>query len=108
MTLSLIQSYRKIRNVSVCVVSCVYRQTTEAAAGVDVLLNQNAFSLHFLLLEYICICRYEKENSSMKSWLDRCESVCCPDTDLLSADKIKLRNELQNVQVKKLLLECTF
>lgn len=36
----------------------------------------------------------------MKSWLDRCESVCCPDTDLLSADKLKLRNELQNVQVK--------
>lgn len=36
----------------------------------------------------------------MKSWLDRCESVCCPDTELLSADKVKLRNELQNVQVK--------
>lgn len=44
--------------------------------------------------------RYEKENLSMKSWLDRCESVCCPDTELLSADKVKLRNELQNVQVK--------
>ncbi|KAG7239212.1 hypothetical protein INR49_029965 [Caranx melampygus] len=42
--------------------------------------------------------RFEKENSSMKSWLDRCESVCCPDTDLLSADKVKLRNELQNIQ----------
>ncbi|GLD49390.1 nesprin-1-like protein [Lates japonicus] len=42
--------------------------------------------------------RFEKENSSMKSWLDRCESVCCPDTKLLSADKVKLRNELQNVQ----------
>ncbi|CAB1447009.1 unnamed protein product [Pleuronectes platessa] len=42
--------------------------------------------------------RFEKENSSMKSWLDRCESVCCPDTDLLSADKVKIRNELQNVQ----------
>ena len=35
----------------------------------------------------------------MKSWLDRCESVCCPDTGLLSADKVKLRNELHNVQV---------
>lgn len=35
----------------------------------------------------------------MKSWLDRCESVCCPDTDLLCADKVKLRNELLNVQV---------
>ncbi|XP_039981906.1 nesprin-1-like [Xiphias gladius] len=42
--------------------------------------------------------RFEKENLSMKSWLDRCESVCCPDTELLSADKVKLRNELQNVQ----------
>lgn len=36
----------------------------------------------------------------MKCWLDRCESVCCPDSTLLSVDKIKLRNELQNVQVK--------
>lgn len=35
----------------------------------------------------------------MKSWLDRCESVCSPGTDLLSADKMKLRNELQIVQV---------
>ncbi|XP_074471049.1 nesprin-1-like isoform X2 [Sebastes fasciatus] len=42
--------------------------------------------------------RFEKESSSMKSWLSRCESVCCPDTDLLSADKVKLRNELLNVQ----------
>nr|XP_019953051.1 PREDICTED: nesprin-1-like [Paralichthys olivaceus] len=42
--------------------------------------------------------RFEKENSSIKSWLDRCETVCCPDTDLLSADKVKIRNELQNVQ----------
>ncbi|XP_040920912.1 nesprin-1-like [Toxotes jaculatrix] len=42
--------------------------------------------------------RFEKEISSMKSWLDRCESVCCPDTELLSADKVKLRNELQNIQ----------
>lgn len=48
---------------------------------------------------HLCIYRFEKENSSMKSWLDRCESVCCPDTKLLSADKVKLRNELQNVQV---------
>lgn len=36
----------------------------------------------------------------MKSWLDRCESVCRPDTDLLSADKVKLRNELLNVEVR--------
>lgn len=43
--------------------------------------------------------RFEKESSSMKSWLDRCESVCSPGTDLLSADKMKLRNELQIVQV---------
>ncbi|XP_047184808.1 nesprin-1-like [Scophthalmus maximus] len=42
--------------------------------------------------------RFEKENSSMKNWLDRCECVCCPDTDLLSADKVKIRNELQIVQ----------
>ncbi|XP_023266581.1 nesprin-1-like [Seriola lalandi dorsalis] len=42
--------------------------------------------------------RFEKETSSMKSWLDGCESVCCPDTELLSADKVKLRNELQNIQ----------
>lgn len=35
----------------------------------------------------------------MRSWLDRCESVCCPGTDLLSADKMKLRNELQVVEV---------
>ncbi|XP_027140369.1 nesprin-1 isoform X4 [Larimichthys crocea] len=42
--------------------------------------------------------RFEKESSSMKSWLDRCESVCRPDTDLLSADKVKLRNELLNVE----------
>lgn len=44
--------------------------------------------------------RFEKESSSMKSWLDRCESVCRPDTDLLSADKVKLRNELLNVEVR--------
>lgn len=43
--------------------------------------------------------RFEKESSSMKSWLDRCESVCCPDSDLLCADKVKLRNERLNVQV---------
>lgn len=43
--------------------------------------------------------RFEKENSSLKTWLDRCESLCCPDTELLSADKIKIRNELQNIQV---------
>ncbi|XP_028460432.1 nesprin-1-like [Perca flavescens] len=42
--------------------------------------------------------RFEKESSSIKGWLNRCESVCCPDTDLLSADKVKLRNELLNVQ----------
>nr|XP_029132983.1 nesprin-1-like [Labrus bergylta] len=42
--------------------------------------------------------RFEKELSSMKSWLGRCESVCCPDSELLSADKEKLRNELRNVQ----------
>lgn len=35
----------------------------------------------------------------MKSWLTRCESVCCPDSDLLGADKVKLRNERLNVQV---------
>lgn len=38
----------------------------------------------------------------MRSWLDRCECVCCPDTELLSADKVKLRNELLNVQVSHL------
>lgn len=37
----------------------------------------------------------------MRSWLDRCESVCCLDSTLLSVDKIKLRNELQNVQVNR-------
>lgn len=45
----------------------------------------------------------------MKSWLDRCESVCSPGTDLLSADKMKLRNELQIVQVNYfclLFLKC--
>lgn len=40
----------------------------------------------------------------MKNWLDRCESVCCPDTDLLCADKVKLRNELLNVQVNDLVV----
>lgn len=35
----------------------------------------------------------------MRSWLDRCESVCSPDTGLLSADKVKLQNELLIVQV---------
>lgn len=44
----------------------------------------------------------------MKSWLDRCESVCCPDTDLLSADKVKLRNELLNVQVSRFSTPCLF
>lgn len=44
--------------------------------------------------------RYEKESASIKSWLIRCESMCCPETELLSADKVKLRNELQNLQVK--------
>ncbi|XP_067337447.1 nesprin-1 isoform X16 [Channa argus] len=42
--------------------------------------------------------RFEKENSSMKIWLDRCECICCPDSALLSVDKVKLRNELQHVQ----------
>ncbi|XP_076011043.1 nesprin-1-like, partial [Genypterus blacodes] len=42
--------------------------------------------------------RFEKESYSIKSWLDRCECVCCPDTQLLSVDKVRLRNELQNVQ----------
>lgn len=44
--------------------------------------------------------RYEKETASLKVWLGRCESLCCPDTELLSADKVKLRHELQHVQVK--------
>ncbi len=44
----------------------------------------------------------------MKSWLARCESVCCPDTDLLSADKVKLRNELLNVQVNHFTTLCLF
>lgn len=42
----------------------------------------------------------------MKNWLNRCESVCCPDTDLLSADKEKLRNELLNVQVNHFYISC--
>ncbi|XP_031656062.1 nesprin-1 isoform X1 [Oncorhynchus kisutch] len=42
--------------------------------------------------------KYEKESSSLRSWLDRCESVCCPDTQLLSSGKAKLMNELQTVQ----------
>lgn len=53
--------------------------------------------------------RFEKESWSMKTWLDRCESACRPGTDLLSADKRKLRNELQIVQVNYfsfLFLEC--
>lgn len=59
---------------------------------------------HKLLLIYcsychLCIYRFEKESSSIKGWLNRCESVCCPDTDLLSADKVKLRNELLNIKV---------
>ncbi|KAF3849912.1 hypothetical protein F7725_019631 [Dissostichus mawsoni] len=42
----------------------------------------------------------EKQSTleSLLSLWQRCESVCCPDTDLLSADKEKLRNELLNVQ----------
>lgn len=44
----------------------------------------------------------------MKSWLGRCESVCCPDSDLLSADKIKLRNELLNVQVSHVTISGLF
>lgn len=44
----------------------------------------------------------------MKGWLDRCESVCCPDTDLLCADKAKLRNELLNVQVNNFATPCLF
>lgn len=47
----------------------------------------------------------------MKSWLDRCDSVCSPGTDLLSADKMKLRNELQIVQViyfSSLILEIPY
>ncbi|CAL8318022.1 unnamed protein product, partial [Boreogadus saida] len=42
--------------------------------------------------------RFEKESSSIRSWLDRCEMICCPDIHHLSADKVKLRNELQNIQ----------
>ena len=45
----------------------------------------------------------EKESSSIRSWLDRCEMICCPDIHQLSADKVKLRNELQNIQVSALL-----
>ena len=30
--------------------------------------------------------------------------ICCPDIHHLSADKVKLRNELQNIQVSVLLL----
>lgn len=44
----------------------------------------------------------------MRSWLDRCESVCSTDTDLLSADKVKLRNELLNVQVNYFTSPCLF
>lgn len=39
----------------------------------------------------------------MRGWLDGCESVCCPAIELLSADKVKLRNELQHVQVKSIM-----
>lgn len=42
----------------------------------------------------------------MRSWLTRCESVCCPDTDLLCADKVKLRNERLNVQVIVFFTSC--
>lgn len=35
----------------------------------------------------------------MKIWLDRCESVCCTDPTLLPVDKVRLRTELQTVQV---------
>lgn len=44
----------------------------------------------------------------MKSWLDRCESVCCPDSDLLCADKVKLRNERLNVQVNYIFYSVIF
>lgn len=44
----------------------------------------------------------------MKSWLTRCESVCCPDTDLLCSDKVKLRNERLNVQVIFFSLNISF
>uniref|UniRef100_A0A8K9Y661 Spectrin repeat containing nuclear envelope protein 1 n=1 Tax=Oncorhynchus mykiss TaxID=8022 RepID=A0A8K9Y661_ONCMY len=46
-----------------------------------------------------------KESSSLRSWLDRCESVCCPDTQLLSTGKAKLMNELQTVQSHEALLQ---
>ena len=77
----------------------------------DINLLLHSISMHFILsygaaytffdlnTRHLFVSRFEKENSSMRSWLDRCESVCCPDNDLLSADKVKIRNELQNVQV---------
>lgn len=43
--------------------------------------------------------RFEKEISSMKSWLDDCESVCDPAEELLCADQVKLTMELQRIQV---------
>lgn len=44
--------------------------------------------------------RYEKQRSNFVSCLERSESASKPESQCLSADKAKLRTEIQDLQVR--------
>lgn len=44
--------------------------------------------------------RYEKQHSNFVSCLERSESASKPESPFLSADKAKLRGEIQDLQVQ--------
>lgn len=48
--------------------------------------------------------RYEKQRSNFVSCLERAESAEKPDTQHLSADKVKLHAEIQDLQVRRFAL----
>lgn len=50
--------------------------------------------------------RYEKQSSNFASCLERAESASKPDSQHLSADKVKLHTEIQDMQVCLLAIPC--
>lgn len=44
------------------------------------------------------LCRLEKELSTFLTWLERCEAIASPPEANISADRVKVENELQLVQ----------
>uniref|UniRef100_A0A8C5RH19 Spectrin repeat containing nuclear envelope protein 1 n=1 Tax=Laticauda laticaudata TaxID=8630 RepID=A0A8C5RH19_LATLA len=108
------QDLEKINQALTSLSSCCRKLTNKEKANQDIVMLQQKHEnimkqvkeRHDTLETHLVQCqRLEKEMSTFLTWLEKCETAVRSTEQHVSADKVKLENELQLLQVRFLELE---